>query len=356
MKTKLIPIITLILILFLSACKKDKVIIEETGGIYSNGAFISNEGTFGLGNSSISFLDFNTDIVTNDIFNSKNDRPLGDVLQSIKIMAGNLYCVVNASNKIEIVKADDFTETGVIEGLDNPRYIAAENNKLYVSQWGNGGQIKVFDPFTNILKKTIDVGTGPEGILAYNYLIWVANGGGFLVDSTISLIDPWSDELIANIKVGHNPKEMVVDADGNVWVICSGYVQYDENWNIVSESPSKLVKISGFNFEILSEIEISKTSHPQHIDISKNRETIYYGGGYGFAGIHAVYYSNSEKIQSIGGDKYFYGFNINPDNDDIYGLEAPSFSDNGILYRYDKLGTFVKQYEVGIGPNSAVFW
>ena len=356
MKRIFIATFMLIMVLFFSSCKKDKNTIIEPEGIYSNGAFISNEGTFGSGNSSISFLDFDSDIVLNEIFAVTNNRPLGDVLQSIKLINDNLYCVVNASNKIEVVKADDFSEFGVIEGLDNPRYITTEKNKLYISEWGNGGQIKVLDPATRIQMKTIEVGTGPEGILANNNLIWVANGGGYLVDSTVSVINTTTDEVIATIVVGYNPKEMVLDADGNVWVICNGYIEYDANWNIASESPSKLVKVSASSLEVLLEIEISNTLHPQHIDISKDRKTIYYGGGFGVAGIYSINYTNYLNTQIIGSDKYFYGFNVNPDNGDIYGLEAPSFTENGNLLRYNASGEFIKQYEVGIGPNSVVFW
>jgi len=27
--------------------------------------------------------------------------------------------------------------------------------------------------------------------------------------------------------VGDNPKEMVEDVDGNIWVLCTGYTEYD---------------------------------------------------------------------------------------------------------------------------------
>ena len=286
----------------------------------------------------------------------KNSRPLGDVLQSMSLIGSNLYCVVNASNKIEVVDAKDFSELGAIEGLDNPRYAVGAYGKLFVSEWGNGGQVKMIDPITFIVEGTIAVGTGPEGIMVHNNLIWVANGGGFTVDSTISVIDPSTNTVIENIVVGYNPKEMTVDANGEIWVICNGYVEYDANWNIAGQKPSKLVKISAQNLEVLKEILISETLHPQHIDISPDRKTIYYGGGYGFAGIHSMHYANETNTQIIAADKYFYGFNVNPDNGDIYGLEAPSFTENGQLYRYNASGEFVKGYEVGIGPNSVVFW
>jgi hypothetical protein len=355
MKRNLFPILTLVLIVFFSACNKDNEDIVDPNAKYSNGAFISNEGAFGVGNSSVSFLDFETDIVTNEIFMGANARPMGDVLQSMSLISGNMYCIVNASNKIEVVKANEFTELGVIEGLDNPRSLTASNGKLYVTEWGNGGQVKVFDAASFVARGSIEVGTGPEGILNHHSLLWVANGGGFALDSTVTVIDPVSEQILITINVGHNPKEMVVDANDDVWVICNGYTEYDASWNIARQTPSKLVKISVIDLEVANEYIISETSHPNHIDISKDRKTIYYGGGYGVNGISSVNYVNNSITETIAADKSFYGFNVNRQNGDIYGLEVPSFTENGNLIKYNSTGTVIKQYEVGIGPNSVVF-
>ena len=356
MKRNLLSILTLVLIVFLSACNKDNEDTVDPNAKYSNGAFISNEGAFGVGNSSVSFLDFETDILINEVFMGANARPLGDVLQSMSLISGKMYCVVNASNKIEIVNANEFTESGVIEGVDNPRNLTASNGKLYVTEWGNGGQVKIFDAASNVARGSIEVGTGPEGILNHHSLIWVANGGGFALDSTVTVIDPVTDEILITINVGHNPKEMVVDANDDVWVICNGYTEYDASWNIARQTPSKLVKISVIDLEVASEYIISETIHPNHIDISKDRKTVYYGGGYGVNGISSVNYVNSSITETFAADKSFYGFNVNRNNGDIYALEAPSFTENGSLIKYNSTGTVIKQYEVGIGPNSVVFW
>lgn len=356
MKRNLLPILTLVLIVFFSACKKDNKDTFDPNARYSNGAFISNEGAFGVGNSSVSFLDFETDTVANEIFMGANARPMGNVLQSMRLISGKMYCVVNASNKIEIVKADEFTELGVIEGLDNPRNLTASNGKLYVTEWGNGGQVKIFDAASYVERGNIEVGTGPEDILNHHSLIWVANGGGFALDSTITVIDPVSDEILTTIEVGHNPKEMVVDANNDVWVICNGYTEYDASWNIARQTPSKLVKISVLDLEVASEYVISETTHPFHIDISKDRKTIYYGGGYGVNGISSINYVNSSITETLAEEKSFYGFNINRANGDIYGLEAPSFTENGNLIKYNSSGAIIKEYKVGVGPNSVIFW
>jgi YVTN family beta-propeller protein len=210
---------------------------------------------------------------------------------------------------------------------------------------------------TNSVISTIDVGDGPEDIKLINGKIWVANSGGYGVDSTISVIDPTTDVVEKTIVVGDCPKEIVQDANLNLWVLCYGSIVYDANWNIASQTPSKLVKVSASTFQKVSEIIISDTQHPQHLDISNDKKTLYYGGGYAFAGIYSVSTSATSVSSSplIDGTKYFYGFNVNPATGELYALEAPTFTSAGKMYKYNSSGSLSKQYNVGVGPNGIIF-
>ena len=58
----------------MASCKKDQVI--DDGGVivpgnYENGYFVTNEGNFGTGNGSISFVN-DDGLVENDVFSSVN--------------------------------------------------------------------------------------------------------------------------------------------------------------------------------------------------------------------------------------------------------------------------------------------
>ena len=150
---------------------------------------------------------------------------------------------------------------------------------------------------------------------------------------------------------------MVIDKNNDIWVLCYGYIKYDGSFNIILETPSKLVKLSGLTLDKAGEYIISATQHPLHIDISNDRSTIYYGGGFGYAGIYAMEI-NATAIPStplVDGSKFFYGFNVNPANGEIYTLDATDFTTPGILRRYSPEGNLVKQYTVGIAPNGALF-
>ena len=346
------------IIVLISGCKKDETVLIPAGP-FANGAFISNEGTFGQSNASVSFYSFAGDSVRNSIFAAVNNHPLGQLLQSMYLINGKVYMILNLSDTVVIANAENFIETGIITGLNSPRCMTSSNRKGYITQWGSGGngEVKVVNLSTNNVVKTIGVGTGPEQAIVANGSILVCNGGGYTVDSTITVIDPVTDEVVQTIKVGDNPKEMVIDKNNDIWVLCYGYIKYDGSFNIILETPSKLVRLSGESFQKTGEFVISATKHPQHIDISKDKSTIFYGGGFGFAGIFAMGITAAAipSVSLVDGSKFFYGFRINPVNDEIFTLDATDFSTPGFLRRYSSQGNVLKQYTVGVAPNGVTF-
>ncbi|HBF89066.1 MAG TPA: hypothetical protein DDX39_10530 [Bacteroidales bacterium] len=347
----------LVIVTAFTSCKENEPDTNENQNPYEIGAFVTNEGAWGTSNASISFFDFQKKEVENDVFYTVNERVLGDLLQSATLYNDKIYMILNGSNKIEVATYSDFEEVATIEDFLSPRYMTIYNGKGYVSQWGNGGQVKVINLTNNIVEATIEVGAGPEQIIAAGGNLFVANCGEYGVDSVLSVIDPATNVVIKNIVVGDNPMEMALDANGDLWVLCYGYVKYALDYSIESETPSKLVKVDVNNQTKLSEIIISNNKHPMNMDISPDKETIYYGGDFSFSGIYAIDITATEvnSIALIDGTKTFYGFNVNPVNGDIYALESTSFTDAGKMYRYTSSGTEIDSYNVGIGPKSVIF-
>lgn len=346
--------------LLITSCSKD----DDSNGptvvtpVYSGGAFICNEGAFMQGNASLDFFSYTTKAVISNVFQSINQRPVGDVLQSMNIMGDTGYLVVNNSNKVEVVTMIDMKEAGVIENVTSPRYIIrAAGSKAYVSQWGDDGKVKVVDLKTLEVVKTIETGSGPEQMINYNGLIYVANGGGWGADSTLTVINPSNDVVLGTIKVGYNPKSFAVDASGSLWTLCYGHVVYDPvTYEVIAEMPSKLVKLNGTSLSVEKEIVIGTSLHPTTLAASPDKEIFYYGGGYGFQGIYAWDNRTNTLPAAPLSDKYFYGFGVNPKNGEVLGLEAPTFTDAGNLYRFSADGTQLGEYTTGIGPNSVVFY
>lgn len=338
--------------IFFSSCDNDD---DKITGLFVDGAFITNEGGFGAGNGSVSYYSYDNDTLINSVFNTVNNRVLGDVVQSITINDNVAYIVVNASNKVEVAMANSFVEKGAITDVSNPRYfIALNDDKGYVSQWGEDGAIKVIDLEGLAVTKTITVGAGAEKMIIYNDMLYVANSGGYANNNTVSVIDTKTDEVIKTITLdGDSPRDFVLDANDNIWVLCAGYT----DWYAVptTETPSKLVRINPITNEVVETITISSTLHPTCLEVSENGNNIFYGGGYGVQGIFKMSIDDNTVPSTALIDKSFYGFNINPETGVIFAMEAPGFTANGTLYRYETNGTKLGEYEAGIGPNGAGF-
>ncbi len=349
-------LISVALLIFVTSCDNDDD-DDVLKGKYVKGVFISNEGTFGVGNGSVSFYSTEGDTVSNNIFSNINSRPLGDVVQSVSVYKDYAYIVVNASNKIEVVTYNDFVESGVILDLSQPRYFAGINsNKAYITQWGEDGAVKVVDLNTLYVTKSINVGSGPENIMIEGSYAYVANSGGFGRDTVVSVIDINTDKVVKSINVGDNPADLVVDNDGSIWVLCRGYIKYAADWSIASQTSGKLVKINTNDNTVEETIDLGETNHPASLEINKDGNILYFGGGYGYLGIFTYNILNKSLSDQAFIKKSLYGFSVNPDNGNIFALEAATnFTGNGVLYRYNSDGEILGNYEVGVGPNGAGF-
>ena len=356
LKFNFLMMLALASVLLFSACEKEstkeddkKPPVEEDKG-YSEGVLIANEGSFGAGNGSISYFDNDKKDVTNKLFNTVNNLPLGDVVQSVYRGETNTYICVNASNKVEVVNSKTFETIATISNLPLPRYAVEKDGKLYVSCWGNGGQVKIIDVASNSVTDSIMVGTGPEAVVIIENNLYVANSGGFALDSTITIVD-LSNNSVSSIDLGaYNPSSMTVNADNNLCILAKGNVIYDANWTPIGHNPSKLITISATANTISTTVDLFSDKHPAHLAISKNKESIYYGGGYGFDGIYKIDYNATTAPSSALISGMYYGFLVNNTSDNIFALEAAAGS-NGKLIRYSNDGTKIDEFEVGIFPN-----
>ena len=120
----------------------------------ADGVYILNEGLFQMNNSTLSYYDFKTSTLTDDIFLERNHRGLGDTGSDLKSYGSKLYCIVNNSNRLEIMKLSDATSLKAIDLTGKqPRKIAFHHGKAYVSCYdgdhhriGFAGRGQIFGP------------------------------------------------------------------------------------------------------------------------------------------------------------------------------------------------------------------
>jgi YVTN family beta-propeller protein len=327
----------------------------------ADGYFVVNEGGFNKSNTSISFYDRETGVMSNDIFAARNGRPLGDQSQSITVFEGKAYVVVQNSAKVEVINADDFSSIKTIsEELVSPRYfIGIDPDKGYVSDWGDFGavgSVKVIDLSDMKVVKTILTGEGANKMIRKGDNVYVANSGGFGKNNTISVINTSTDAVVETITVGDNPYSLQFDKDGNLWVGSSGVTVYNDDFTAVDEEKSttaSLSKVGSDNKEALR-LTFPRVTYPSltQLEINPAGDKLYYS----YEGaVYSIATTATTLPASPFIDKEFYGLAVDPFNDDIIGMETLNFSSPGKIYIYNSTGTLQKSIEVGIAPNSIGF-
>lgn len=333
----------------LSSCKKDNIDDIYVAGNYEDGYFVTNEGNFGTGNGSISFVD-EYGAVENDVFASINSFALGDVVQSMNIIGSRAYILVNGSSKIEVASVDSMYSVATIDAV-SPRYIAkVSDNKAYVTDWGING-VQVIDLLTNTISSTIACGTGPEGITVANGFAYVCNVGGWGLDNTVSVINTTTDAVETTLIVGDKPNSVVVDVNGAVWVLTGGFTEYDDDWNVVSETAGNLVKI--VNNTIEETYAFALGNHPQDLVIDDAGTTLYYSDGSWSKAVYAFDVNDTELPTTALIDKSFYGLGVHGGY--VYGTDAVDFTQSGWSYKYTADGTIIDSVQVGIIPGGYCF-
>lgn len=342
-------IIATFLTLTLFSCKKDDDNPNDAF-LQPGNVIVLNEGQFMAGNASVSFFNTsNSDLIV-DLFESQNNRPLGDVLQSIYIADQKAYLVVNNSGKIEIVDTRDFKSLGTITGFTSPRYILpVSSQKAYVSDLFSGS-ISIVNLNTNTITGTITTNGQTEEMLLVGGRVYVANTGS----SYVYVINPNNDTKEDSILVAGGPNSMRVDQNGKVWVLSQGLTEYDQDWNIVDQVPGGLYKINPTNKSVELSFSFSTSDFPTKLNINGSKNKLYFlNNGVFSMNISDVNLPGSAFISQ--GTASFYGLGVNPSNGDIYVGDAIDFVQRGVVYRYSADGTLIEQFLAGINPNGFAF-
>lgn len=336
----------IVTVISFSSCKKP-VEKQEPINIQTNkGVFIINEGTFGWGNSTISYYNLTTSEVITDIFKQANNRPLGDVCQSITYYDNKYYIVVNNSNKIEIVNSHDFKSISSIHNLKSPRYMLMINStKAYISDIYDN-KISVLNLSNNTVTKYISCIGSSEEMLLYQKNAFVTNTR----TNYIYVINTETDIITDSIQVGTSPFSIKIDKNNKLWVLCSGTTNTNNNIN------GSLYKINPLNLQIEQHFDFSNYINVwNRLKTNKAMDTLYYID-------NSVYQMNINSFNLPQtpiipkGNCNFYGLEIEPDNGNIFVSDAIDYVQNGKIYIYNHInGNLIKSFNAGIIPSDFIF-
>lgn len=305
--------------------------------------FIANEGNYQFGNATISTIDRNTNNVFDNVFESVNNRKLGDVLQSILVHQGLVYLVVNNSQKIEIINPTNYVYAGTISGFTSPRYMLAKGKKAYVSEY-YANALRVVDLDARAITQTIAIPGWTEEMewFGNNLYVCVTNRDKVYVINTLT------DEVKDSITVGTEPSGIASDANGMLWVLSKG--------NKSKQINPQLMKINPATKEVVLNLQAGNYDDGAvKLRISADKKQLFWISG----NIYKMGYTDTQIPLMpfvLSNKNTFYGLGVDPHQNEVYVSDVIDYVQKSTIYRFGLDGTPKGQFKAGINSGNFAFY
>lgn len=342
-------------LLFFSSCD------SESGGEEipkKTGVLIVNAGNFGQGNGSVSFYDEELGTISNNVIkNANNGAEIGAAIESIYQHDGVGFLVCNATDKVEFISMEEYKYlANPTTNISQPRYMTVVGDKGYITCWGpwssftlEESYVAVMDLSSKEIVDSLECGTGPEGIIAVNNKLYIANS----FETSITVID-LSDDSTDEIELEAAPQHFTMDGLGTMWVtVSSNFGVYPEDKvgmqsiNTSTDSKGAFVKVPGLSDDGVMAIDGAG-------------EKIYIFTTQPWPATETEVFVFNTKTETLDGDalisgENFNGIGFNPTTDKLYIADAAGFAGNGKIMVYDVDGLSLDNQVTSIGPFHFMF-
>ena len=308
----------------------------------SEGVFILNEGGMTPGSSKLSYYNSAKDSFYVNIF---NPTTLGLFPDGLIKYNSNLYITeqgnYNAAGKVYKTDLNGTVVSQQSVGT-NPYSLCIANNKLYITN-GPTSKISVVDPNSLNTLKEISVGVYPQEIISYNNKVFVCNTSiyGGDSDSTISIIDANSDDVIKTLRVAKDPSGMVITNDGKLLIASTDpggkiYVFDAANYNLVDSLHSPFGFSKDFCIDKLSSDVYFIGINSEVIRLNLDTKTF------------------TKFMSKPSPDSFIYGYVYDYVGQKHYLADAKNFTSAGNLLVYNANGSLAKSLMTGVAPRRII--
>ena len=374
--------LALSLTLAFSSCRDEHLIVyaeeEDTGkeAVVSDimGMYVLCEGNMGSNKCTLDYLDLSGNTPTvhywRNIYAERNPsvvKELGDVGNDIKIYGSKMWIVVNCSDKVEVVHADNCQRIGQVD-IPNCRYVTFDGPYAYVSSYvgpvdlnaeAQIGMVYQVDTLTLEVTKTVTVGYQPEEMAVIDGKLYVANSGGYIApiyDHTVSVVDLQTFKEERKIDVGVNLHRCRADKYGQLWVTSRG--------NYINRKATMYwLEPRGTTYEVVGSLPYAVS------DMCIVGDSLYYFGSewseteqrntisYGIINVrtHELVTNKLSNAPEVAAMRMPYGIIVNPQERDFYLMDAKNYVSSGELLHFLPDGTFDWKVSTGDIPGHAEF-
>jgi hypothetical protein len=342
---------------FLNACVKD--IPNPSDKTIPNGShkgvLILNEGSYANNNAEISFLDYETNAISNSIYSTANNKSMGDVAQDIILIQGKYYITINNSNKITMVDALQFNEVKTISNISNPRYFLKINDSvLYVSSLYSN-LIYVLNTNQNKVTNTIQLDfSNTEKMILLHGKVYATNWNTSC--NYIYQINPFTHLVEDKIYIaGFAAHHIEVDHNGMLWILSGNkYQNVNSYFTVINPMTKQIIKSYSF----------AKEQDPFRLLFNKTRDSLYflqvnYQGQNVNNGLYKMSIENTvlpnQAFIPAQTNSYFWAIGLDTINQFIYLSDPKGFNQSSAIMKYNLQGNILQFYKAGIGANTFLF-
>lgn len=329
-------------VLTFSSCKKDSNVEVETENY--KGVIVVNEGAFGKSNGSVGIYKPG-DKTYFDAFKKANDRPIGDVVQSLTMIGDHVFIAVNNSNKIEVLKKNDFKAAATISTV-SPRYILeVGTGRAYVSNLYSNS-IKILNTNGMSITGNIDINHNSDQLAISGNEVFVST-----FDNKIMVVNTAKDSLTDSISTTSGLSKVINAGSGKLAVLCTGIVDWNTG-SVIEKGKIHIIATDSNNIE--KSIDLDNGSYGGSMVYSAQTGMLYFS-----LGNNVIYKMTMEGVVSefvtLEAGRSVYGLTYNSSTSELYIMDAGDFSSAGKVMVYSMTAAKLFEFSAGIAPNGVYF-